>query len=363
MRATRYEEIPKLCRVSKQVQHIAEAALYENLQLGDPALAYEACTALAAQNFARTSYVRMFYVWQGSRSRGPLPEAFWRLIKTVLSRMENLEELYLYDDSYSNSWIFDNPFPFKLREVTLFFQWDQRVVGFLDTQDRLKYLQLHTGNEDDGNSDLAQRISLTGNFPELVTLDGPLHVAFDLLNSPLKQLKLVLDDDNASLFESFLEAMALSSMNMHNFLVIAIPEFLVDDTLRFLGASNLATTLRHLGVFSLPLVDVCCHALTLAHMTFADGLLQRSDMHRSLLKFSRLEAIQLDVSHWNEAPLLPYIQRMLATELRTYCSTLRQLVFWHGHNQTIWRYDGEQWAHQHIPGPRYIIRDVLWREF
>ena len=49
-------------------------------------------------------------------------------------------------------------------------------------------------------------------------------------------------------------------------------------------------------------------------------------MHRALLQFARLEALQLDVSHWAGAPPLPGAQRLLASELRTYGAALRTLV-------------------------------------
>ena len=81
------------------------------------------------------------------------------------------------------------------------------------------------------------------------------------------------------------------------------------------------------------------------------------------MKFSRLEALQLDVSHWSNAPLMPYAHRMLVTELRTYCTSLNTLVVWYGTQQTIWRYEREQWSFQQVPGPRYNIRDMMWREY
>jgi hypothetical protein len=259
----RQQELLVLCRVSKQVQIVAESRLYESMQLRDPTRTFLACSALTAQDFVRASYVRRFWMWQDTRLcvRGPLPEPLWQLVQAALVHMENLEDLYLYDDTYSNTWIFENPVPFKLRESWLFFQWDQKLVSFLGTQDRLKFLSLHTGDEDNSNSDLAQRISLTGNFPDLETLECPLHVAFDLLSSNLKRLSFVLDDDHAPLFESFVEAMAVSSMTLSSLYVIAVPEFLMADTLYLLGASSLSTTLRHLGVLSLPLMDVCRNAI------------------------------------------------------------------------------------------------------
>ena len=88
------------------------------------------------------------------------------------------------------------------------------------------------------------------------TLDAPLHVALAVLGSPLRRLRVVLDDDHAPLFAGFLEALVLSNAPLQSLQVHAVPDFLAAETLRVLGASVLATTLRHVGVLALPVQDV-----------------------------------------------------------------------------------------------------------
>ena len=256
VQASRLPGLLTLCCVSRQFQQSAEKRLYESLHLRDPTRTFLACQALEAQDFARASYVRRFWMWQDIRPRIALPETFWRLVQKVLTRMDNLEDLYMYDDSHANTWIFEAAFPFKLREASLHFKWDQKLVNFLNEQESLKYLCLRTGDDDHSNNDLSQRISLTGHLAELETLECPLHVTFDMMMTNLKRLCFILEDDTVPLFESFLEATVISSLPLTSLNILVIPEFLVADTLHMLASSILSTTLRHLGVLSLPMIDV-----------------------------------------------------------------------------------------------------------
>lgn len=339
----RRSDLPALSRVSKQLQPIAEARMYEEMIMRDPGQASRGCAALSQQDFLRAPYVKRFWLYQDPRLCRPIPwpEQFWRCVQAILEHMVNLEHIYLCDETYANTWIFERPMPFRLRDALLNFQWDEKLVAFLETQDRLRYLCVQTGVDDD--TAVVHRAPQLGSLPALAILEAPMHVAFDLLSCKLQRMALVIDDESAPLFGAFVEAFASTNKTMFSLNVVAIPEFLVADSLRVLSASTLATTLRHLGVLSLPLLD-------------------RRDIHRSLVKFSRLEVMQVDVSHWTGAPMLPSLQRMVVTELRTYCATLKQFIFWHGTHQTTWRLDGEQWVHQHIPGARYPARDVLWRD-
>ncbi|GJF00220.1 hypothetical protein PsYK624_165000 [Phanerochaete sordida] len=334
-----------LSRTSKQLQPLAESRLYEVLNLRDNAVAFHVCQALQAQDFARCAYVKRFWLWQDHRlcQRTPLPEAFWRLVQSVLTKMTNLENLYLYDDSLSNTWIFQAQLPFQLTDAYLNFRWDDKVVTFLERQERLKFMYVVTGPNEDA---YPHRAPQPGSLPALETVEVPMHVAFDLLPSNILRLSFMIDDDNAPLFPSFLEAMASANKTIRSLHVIAVPEFLAADALRVLGSSTLGTTLRHLGVLSLPLTD-------------------RHHFHRSLLSFSRLETLQVDVAHWQNSPMMPHAYRLLATELRTYCPTLNRIVFWQGVSETIWRCDedGGQWKGESVPGPRYAQRESLWRHF
>lgn len=330
---------------SRRLQPLAEARLYEVIILRDNAIAFRACQALATRDFVRCAYVKRFWLWQDQRlcERGPMPEPFWRLIQTVLTKMANLDSLYLYDDSLSNTWIFQAQLPFQLNELYLNFRWDDKLVSFLERQDRLKFLAMTTVPYDE---EVPHRAPQAGSLPALETVEAPMHVAFDLLACNIARMSFMIDDDNALLFPSFLDAMASTNKTLRSLHVIAVPEFLAADTLQVLGSSVLGTTLRHVGVLSLPLQD-------------------RHHFHRSLLAFSRLEVLQVDVAHWQNGPMMPHSNRLLATELRTYCPSLTRIVFWQGASEAVWRYDDEtgQWKGQQLPGPRYVQRETLWREF
>lgn len=253
---SRRQELLVLSRVCRQLQPLAESRLYEELSLREPVIAARVCAALASRNFVRAPYVRRFWLWQDSRfcQRGPWHAPFLHLVQDVLIKMDNLENLYFYDDVCSNTWIFDVPLPFKLRDAWLHLHWDDRLVAFLETQDRLRYLSIQTSVDDEEG--MPHRAPRPGSLPALETLEAPMHVAFDLLPFELKQLGFIIDDENAPLFSSFVEALATINKTIRSLHVVAVPEFLVADTLRMLGASSLSTTLRHLGVLSLPLMDV-----------------------------------------------------------------------------------------------------------
>lgn len=252
----RHQDLLVLSRASRQLQPIAEARLYEEVLLREPFQAARGCGALSQQNFARASYVRRFWLYQDPRycQRTPWPEQFWRRVQAILERMTNLENLYLYDDTCANTWIFERPMPFRLRDASLHFQWDEKLVAFLETQDQLRHLSIQTGVEDD--EEVTHRAPQLGSLPSLEVLEAPMHVCFDLLPCKLQRMAMVIDDENAPLFSSFVEALSSTNKTIRSLNVVAIPEFLVVDSIRALAASTLSTTLRHLGVLSLPLLDV-----------------------------------------------------------------------------------------------------------
>ena len=252
----RHQELLTLSRVSRELQPIAEAKLYEEVIIREHMQAGKGCTALSQQNYARAPYVRRFWLFQDPRlcQRGPWPEQFWRRIQAILERMTSLENLYIYDDTSANTWIFDRPMPFRLRDVCLHFHWDDRLVAFLETQDQLRRLAVQTSIEDGGI--INHRGPQLGSLPSLEVLEAPLHVAFDLIACKIQKMAIVIDDESAPLFATFVEVFAKTNKTIRSLNLVAIPEFLVADCLQVLGASTLATTLRHLGVLSLPLMDV-----------------------------------------------------------------------------------------------------------
>lgn len=54
---------------------------------------------------------------------------------------------------------------------------------------------------------------------------------------------------------------------------------------------------------------------------------------------------------------------MLATELRTYCRSIRCMVVWCNGLQFLGRYENERWTFQQVPGLRSPSLDYQWREY
>lgn len=80
------------------------------------------------------------------------------------------------------------------------------------------------------------------------------------------------------------------------------------------------------------------------------------------MKLRALEMIELEVTRWEPHPHETF-QRALALELRMYCPTLRQVVFWLGNHRFLWwARDGEgrDWTFVHQPG-RSPLHDNMWR--
>ncbi|KAK2465797.1 hypothetical protein APHAL10511_002341 [Amanita phalloides] len=88
--------------------------------------------------------VKLFWFNQESRRQSQLlPQSFWKALQDALGRMPNLEALHLSDNTFSNSWVL-NPerFSFQLSDAKLRFAWDDFTVSFLQSQRKLRILQI-----------------------------------------------------------------------------------------------------------------------------------------------------------------------------------------------------------------------------
>lgn len=256
---SRPNEIAQLSQVCKSLQAIAEPKLYQNLTIRECTLAYHVLSSLYIRDCFRAPYVRRLYMWQDPRAgqRVTLPGQFWMLVQRVLLKTTNLEYLYLHDDSCTNTWVFQKIFPFQLKEVHLHFFWDEALVAFLVSQSSLKLLTVWDPGLEEEENDAAQRIVPHGSLPALETFEGPLHAAVDLLACDhLKRICLSADEETAALFATYLPALASSNSVITSLNVVSVPDYLVLYTLQVLSGSPLAERLRHLGLLSLPLLDV-----------------------------------------------------------------------------------------------------------
>lgn len=77
------------------------------------------------------------------------------------------------------------------------------------------------------------------------------------------------------------------------------------------------------------------------------------------MKFAKLEMLQVNITHWQPMPMSA-TQRMVVTELGTYCPSVRLVQFWHGPYQILWRCDNEHWVNVFTSERR---QDMHWRNF
>ncbi|KAI0698104.1 hypothetical protein BC835DRAFT_1269369 [Cytidiella melzeri] len=334
-------DLPALGCTSKALQVLAETRLYQHVIMKDPTSIYRMSLALHARDFCRAPYVKRLWVYQDTRcSRGVWAEELWIVIRNILAKLENLEIIYIFDENCTNTWIFEpRVLSFRLKEANLGFSWDETFVSFLETQTELRALTIQVPDEDEHT----RRILAPDSLQKLESFDGPLFIAADFITSPLTRLNTRVDEENAPLFSTYITTLAHSNKTLRSINVLHIPEYLVSDSLRVLASSYLSSTLRYIGILNLPATE-------------------HHDIHRSLLKFQCLEVVQVDISHWAPVPMFCHFP-MLATELRTYCFTLRSMLIWVNTHQYLGRYDNERWVFQQLPGPRHPSRDVQWREY
>ena len=153
-----------LARVSKPFQFAAERALYNTLYMRDPETTVHLCKLLASRSRLATLVDALTVFASEGRTRddlyerdnedGPgdeseessgekqLPDDYWGSLSGALQSTSRLRFLNLHiDGDPAHAWILRGC-PFKLRSFHCDLSWDQDLVSFLNTQDRLQDLYL-----------------------------------------------------------------------------------------------------------------------------------------------------------------------------------------------------------------------------
>jgi hypothetical protein len=70
-------------------------------------------------------------------------------------------------------------------------------------------------------------------------------------------------------------------------------------------------------------------------------------VHDALIRFNALVMLEFELSTWVPLPSA-MLQRVLVTELHTFCPSLRSVSLWISSRRFVWRYDAEvdAWAGQ-----------------
>ncbi|CCL99768.1 uncharacterized protein FIBRA_01790 [Fibroporia radiculosa] len=307
-RYTAQADLVSLCRVCRALQRPAESELYENLVLRDALVAYQAYLALVANNGIRGTYVRRFWFLQDVRRRsiGFLRSSkFWEALQAALITTVNLEYLYILDPSARNAWILDSPdFKFQLLEANLHMAWDTHMVAFLQGQRKLRFLHVKDSLDEGPLCALGP-----DSLQSLAQFSGPVLVLAELLACPLTHVQIALEEETtAALLPTVVSDLGRVMKNLRSLNVLYWPEVILIETLELISVSVFGPSLRYLGTISYPMMD-------------------RHDIHRCLVPMRNLEIIDLDLTAWMPPPI-DIFQRMLATELRTFCPSLNYILFW-----------------------------------
>ncbi|KAG1739450.1 uncharacterized protein EDB91DRAFT_1053866 [Suillus paluster] len=336
---TRRCDLTALCLTCKSLQKDAEIKLYEIIMSGDISVTFRACESIISQE-RLGPYVRSFYVYQNSRrTQTELPPRFWHMVQKALSKMRCLDMLYIDDPARANTWVLSDipKIPFQLREANFRLPWNQHLVKFLESQNKLRQFQISGGLDEDAPQFEA------GSLPELCTFDGQLPLATQLLSLPcgVHHLRIPLDRDTNKKLLDFIPHLAVLSPTLRSLNVIHVPEELSVETIKLI--SSVCPDLHYLGIIPLP-------------MTFP----HRSVIHDALLAMHNLRDLEVDVSRWSPLPNTSSLQRMLTTELHIYCPSIEHIILRTGTNRTLWYFDGNEW-NVHSENGQHLLIDGLWK--
>jgi len=298
----------------------------------DPSKAYLACRTVILQS-RYGPFVRLFWFNQESRRQSQnLPQSFWKALQDALNRMPNLEVLHLFDNTFSNSWVL-NPerFSFQLSEAKLRFAWDDYTVRFLQSQRKLRVLQII-----DQMDDVVRVQIQPSTLPLLQVFDGNLLIGLQFLACPLTHLQLVVDIDGPQVLE-LLPKLALVHKTLRGLNILALPDDVSVRALDIIARS--CPLLHHVGLLHLPIVS-------------------RQKFYLALTQMHYVQTIELDIHRWQPLPT-PSAQRALVTEIRIYRPTIQLVVLWVGQTRIRWILQGDVW-YQRIDNHQYPQSMTLW---
>jgi len=317
------EDLATLCRVSRGFRRAAERLLYNTLNLRDPADTISICrllsitTRLALHVDALSLAIAEEASEESDETPNPLPDDYWTIIASALRKTSRLRFLSIHIDGgtdTSMAWTLDNC-TFQLRTFHCDFSWDEHLSDFLKSQLEITDLYII-----DYQHDAPDALAPESQFlPRLAILECTFtEAAVSLVpGRPVTRLKTCFSksrieekrEELRGLFSCF-----RSSRRQLRCLDIADASYTSDFSLELLTtAANTFSShnhLRYLGTLVLPI----------------DGR-QRLAFYGQLMRLYRLQAVEVEVSHWEPAPTTPAALRALTYELRLYCPSVSRVVF------------------------------------
>ncbi|KAH9849488.1 hypothetical protein C2E23DRAFT_888202 [Lenzites betulinus] len=339
-------DILVLSRTSKAFHRATEPRIYASVVLCDVQSIFLGCHSLLVRDAYRCPYVKALIIFQDPQrvtNRNNVtntPLQFWLAIQHVLIKTVNLENLYLHVTSATHTWILDHDeIKLQLREANLRLPWDEHVVSFLETQPKLKILATDDSRDDGPLYPLSPTA-----LPILECYSGPLLVVPELLGCPLRRLQMRTKNETARLVPSILSDLGKITKTLRNLCILGLPEKLTLETVQLVSTAVFAPYLHYLGILPLP---------------GTPSEASWKHLYHCLMKLSALALLELDVAHLEPRPN-ENMQRVILHELRIFCPTLQQVVYWIGQHRFQWLCRDGQWQAIYSTN-RHRLHDNLWR--
>lgn len=204
-------------------------------------------------------------------------------------------------------------------EARISVPWDENVTAFLNTQDRLRSLQVLAG----ALENVPMASLWTGALPLLTHFEGPLMVADQLLQCgvSLTHFKVILEsEDDISLLP-----LVVPSLNrlpkLRSLAITHLPPEMACSTVSAICRN--CPNLQYLGYLPLPM----------EHRP-------RMSVMKMLGRLPRLAYVEFDVRHWTP-PVAGLFQRPFAVELLMVARSLRSVFFWNVVDRGCWTWHPE----------------------
>ncbi|KAH8989567.1 hypothetical protein EDB92DRAFT_1799560 [Lactarius akahatsu] len=320
----RVADLPSLCLITKSFHSSATRRLYHSLVLANSSAALLACETLA-RTPALATHVRGLVL-------GPGPPRMWQALQPALEALPRLDALAIDARGMRLSWVLPLAPSFRLRDLRLCFPLEAQAAAFVRTQTALRTLLVaHTTAEVADPDPIPEPDTM--DLPFLSTVECPLRLAHALVRSPLTHLQ-VLGDSGADARATGRDAhllrliprLACAHKTLRSLSLYDVPEALTVDVVAL--AAQHCPQLRYLGVLPLPAGP-------------------RTAVHEALIRFEALLMLEFELGTWMPLPT-GALQRILVTELHTFCPSLRTVSLWLSSRRFVWRHntDTDVWEGQ-----------------
>ncbi|KAF8895805.1 hypothetical protein CPB85DRAFT_1229786 [Mucidula mucida] len=358
-------DLATLCRVSKAFRNVAERALYNTVYMYDVVITMLLCTTLSTQPRV-AEYVDAFTIHisepsdsdengDEEQSDEDLPEGFLDTLSSALRNLLRLRYLNLCIGPgipAPSAWILQGC-TFQLRTFHCEFDWDSHLVSFLNSQRDLYDLYILDYNDSNTvtpTTDVPTPIS-SGLVPEACRRLSILECTFTeaaaalVPGRPVKRLKTCFSRSDIGEKRQELSRLVsgiTQSTGRLRSLDIADSVYEASFTLEILtDLSRAVSRLRYLGSFALPVPGD-----------------ERLRLYGLLMKFPRLQCIELEVSAWVPLPETFPAFRALSAELRIYCPHIVKVVFVHNFERTLIVYSNAVYRTDED-----VSAELLWRDY